>query len=413
MNLLSGAVTGRDKRMDKLIIRLLAHSSLTDWCWVDDTGHIKQSGYQSKISTIPSNPEAEIVVLIPTLQTLITEITLPPKIGQKHWRAAAASILEEQISEELEEVHIAIGAPSSANQYPVIVVKRVFITQWIEELNSAQLKPTVMIPDCYALPWEPDHATIWWEHDITLVRLSKNRGFAIEGTQLHWVLSGSLDNTSVTALDIWHRDQAPPLENIVLPTHAHTTPNEYLPLFATALEQPPAINLLQAEFSVSKQSTINTKELIRWGIQVFSVWLVMFIGGYSLEWSIFSKRNATLENTITALYHEVFPDAKSVVSPKQRIEHELSSLNQQGNQTDFIPMMYTVEIVHKNLPEITVQAAEYHHLTLQIQVSAQDFKHIDQLDAALVKQGLQVKRENASTSAEGVSARLTLSGGSV
>lgn len=393
-------------RMDTLIIRLFSHTDTVDWIWLDTNQVVKESRYQADLSSCPHLTIGETIVLIPSTELLSTSVNIPPKLSTKHYRAAASSFLEDLMTDELENLHLALGTPNAEYQLPVIALNKSLMTEWSRKLREASIEPSQFIPDYFALPFETGVASIWMEKNLAVTRVSETLGFSIESTLVEKLLPAQINQ-----IRMWDPAQILSLSNKQFGIRLEDQPKNYLEFWAKNLKESLNINLLQDEFAPVIHTEADYSQWIRWAGTVFATWLLFYIVGYGTEWLIFHSKNQALDNTISALYHEVFPNASGVISPKERIERELASVQHSGTQTDFLPMMVVVENVHQNFPDISIKEIEYSHSDLHLQVSAKDFEHLDKLSQALQKQGLLVKRENASTSTEGVAARFSLSGG--
>lgn len=378
--------------MERIIIRLIRNTALVDWCHVDVTGHVIEAQYRVEKTSIPKIPEVNVILLIPTSDTLILNLDLPEKIGPKHWRAAAESSLEESLSQDIDEIHFSISPPQDGH-YPAIVVQRKFLVQWLREFHELGIEITQMLPDCFLLPVSENQPSVWLDNGLAIVRLSNSAGCSIEANLLPQIL--------------------PTLDRKLCDPTQNPAPSDYFRRWVMNLPSEEALNLLQDEFAPARPYAVDTTQWMQWAATVFVSWFVLFIAGYSIEWGVFHARNQLLDNSISTMYREVFPGATSVVTPKERVERELAKLNRTGTKTDFLPVMSIVEKVYRSMPEITIVLADYQHAELQLQVKAKDFQQLEKLDKELVKNGLSVKRETATTSADGVAARFSVSGGAV
>lgn len=69
-----------------------------------------------------------------------------PQRGRDKWRAAARFALEDQVADELEQLHIALPERFEAGPVPVAVVRRDWFAQWLDELHAQDLKPARVLP---------------------------------------------------------------------------------------------------------------------------------------------------------------------------------------------------------------------------------------------------------------------------
>jgi general secretion pathway protein L len=86
---------------------------------------------------------AKLVVLAPATQVLLAEPDLPPGSGVKLARAVPFA-LEEQLTEDIDQLYFAIGRRGATGKTPVAVVSREIIEGWLAMLDAAGLTPVAI-----------------------------------------------------------------------------------------------------------------------------------------------------------------------------------------------------------------------------------------------------------------------------
>ena len=113
-----------------LLLRLPAPGQdETEWLSTDEAGSAitaKQRGPLSLAAVLART--AKVVVLAPATQILLAEPEMPPGSGVKLARAVPFA-LEEQLTEDIDELCFAIGHRRSSGRTPVPVVSRIFNTK--------------------------------------------------------------------------------------------------------------------------------------------------------------------------------------------------------------------------------------------------------------------------------------------
>lgn len=83
-----------------------------------------------------------------------------PQRGREKWRQAARFALEDQVADDLEQLHVALPERIEAGPVPVAVVNRTWFAQWLAEVRAQQLAPqrvlaiAALIDDQHALTIE-------------------------------------------------------------------------------------------------------------------------------------------------------------------------------------------------------------------------------------------------------------------
>src|SRR6202050_4248587 len=124
----------------------------TEWLTIDDSG--------APAATKPRGPltlaaavahKGTVVVLAPATQILLAEPELPPGSGAKLARAVPFA-LEEQLTEDIDQLAFAVGRRSERGTTPVAVVSRSILQAWISTLSQAGISPIAMYADMSLLP---------------------------------------------------------------------------------------------------------------------------------------------------------------------------------------------------------------------------------------------------------------------
>src|SRR5215470_8575143 len=84
--------------------------------------------------------------------------------------AAAAYALEEQLADNIDELHFAIGRRAAdSNRTPVAVVGHTLMNEWLAALRGAGLQPDCLYADSELLPANPGQAVVLLEEDTVFV----------------------------------------------------------------------------------------------------------------------------------------------------------------------------------------------------------------------------------------------------
>src|SRR5271168_5649544 len=109
----------------------------TEWLTLDETGAptpTRQRGSLTLAAAVWRG--GKIVVLAPATQILLAEPELPPGSGPKLARAVPFA-LEEQLTQDVDQLSFAIGRRRATGGTPVAVVSRSVMQRWVSELSAA------------------------------------------------------------------------------------------------------------------------------------------------------------------------------------------------------------------------------------------------------------------------------------
>ena len=154
-----------------LLLRLPAPGQQdTEWLSIDQTGMAttaKQRGPLSLAAAVGRS--AKVVVLAPATQILLAEPELPPGSGVKLARVVPFA-LEEQLTEDVDQLCFAIGRRGPSGRTPVAVVSRSLLQGWIAQLSGAGIEPAAIYPDISLVPHNPGQTVLWLEKARLAVR---------------------------------------------------------------------------------------------------------------------------------------------------------------------------------------------------------------------------------------------------
>src|ERR1700676_5385117 len=174
----------------------------TEWLAIDDTGEsetIRQRGSLTLAAAVSRT--GKVVALAPATQILLAEPELPPGSGVKLARAVPFA-LEEQLTEDIDQLSFAVGRRRPNGGTPVAAVSRAVLQGWISDLNAAGLEPLAMYPDISLMPENPGQTVMWLEKGRLAVRRPGALPFAVELSPVSealvvaGVIADQLDTTS-------------------------------------------------------------------------------------------------------------------------------------------------------------------------------------------------------------------------
>jgi general secretion pathway protein L len=139
-----------------LLLRLPAPGQEeTEWLSIDEAGstiRAKQRGPLSLAAVLART--AKVVALAPATLVLLAEPELPPGSGVKLARAVPFA-LEEQLTEDIDELCFAIGHRRSSGHTPVAVVSRSVLQGWLAQLTASGIEPDAIYADISLVPDNP------------------------------------------------------------------------------------------------------------------------------------------------------------------------------------------------------------------------------------------------------------------
>src|SRR5258708_22016699 len=157
---------------DWLLIRLprTAEQPAT-WLTVDSRGNPSGPPQSGPLSlAAPQAMSRRICVLVPGTDVLLTEPEVPTKAGTKLHQVVPYA-LEEQLADDIDDLHFAIGKRAADSQRtPVAVIRRSLMDEWLTSLKSSGLDPESMYTESDLLHQNPGQAGLVVEEGVGVVR---------------------------------------------------------------------------------------------------------------------------------------------------------------------------------------------------------------------------------------------------
>src|SRR5690606_18535254 len=109
--------------------------------------------------------------------------------------------MEEQINDELDQLHFAAGQFTPNEPSPVAVVARAKMSEWLDMLQAWQVTADEIIPAIFVVPCLPDSWSVMM-NDVAVVRTGVMSGFACARINLPDMLQLALSSTDHIPSDI-------------------------------------------------------------------------------------------------------------------------------------------------------------------------------------------------------------------
>ena len=355
-----------------------------------------------------------IVALIPGIDCLLTTVRIPGRSNRQKLLRAIPYALEEQLSDEVEDLHFAVGELAASGEYPVAIVATQRMDASLEAFRAAGLEITRLVPDLLAVPWTENRTSVVIEGALALVRTGPSSGYAVDA-----------DNLAVF-FDAAPADDVDAAEPEASPVHLYVPAGSSSPelpladvevenyngnplaLFAQGLDSG-SINLLQGAYSRSQE----------WGrlLQPWRATAALLVAGFLLsnvamgiDYYRLGKESDSLGARIEEIYRQTFPGTKRVVNPRVQMEQQLTQLQRrQGAGGQFLLLLARSGDVLRSAQEIKITGASYRAGRLDVDLSAASLQVLEQLMQTLTGKGLTVEIQSATTEAdERVKSRLRI-----
>lgn len=379
------------------------------WCAFDGEGghHIGRGDLRSAAARAKGLP---LTVLMPAQTVLLTQAAAPTANRQRLIRLVPFA-LEEQLAEDVDKLHFALASSRQDHHIGVAVVAHDELKGVMEFLVEAELNPRSVTSELFMVPCHEGAWSVLLEDGQALVRTGREQGYSVDPGQLQTLLMMAMKANeqapnTLYVYDARNEEQGSFLwAHETIPAKVRTLDSALESMALDGLQHP--INLLQGHYSRSEQLG---KWLKPWraAAALLAGWLVLegVMGVVSLN--AMEGREAQLYSEIEAVYRKTFPQAKRVVNPRLQMEQKLNEMQGGGDTDDFVELMAASGPLLAKVKELQIQSMNYKTGSLALDLHLKDLTSLDELKAALDRQGLIVDIKSATSQAERVESRIEI-----
>lgn len=374
---------------------------LVQWATSDGGGKLlsaAQTGTMAEAASAISGLKS--ILVLPGDNVLLAEATVPGNASRA--QQAIPFALEEQVADDIESLHFALGKRDSENNYPVAVINRDTMELLREQMDEAGLRPVEVVPEILALPkFDPATAGPVWsalvDDNHTVVRLNGYRGFATDSETAEIMLSGAkheYEEEFSRGIVLFHTEPElaePVIDDLDIETRYC---DSRLGLYATGLAASPRINLLQGDYGYSQQMDIAWKPWA-WTAVLATVLGALFLAGTAFDYMRLGREEAAVNEQITKVFQETFPGVRAR-RPVAQMKSRLKQLGGGVQSSGFTSDLAIIAAAFKAQPQSSINSIGYRPGRFDLDVSTDALPTLDKLKTDIEKAGtLTMKVQSA------------------
>ena len=402
--------------MDTIILRLSIATYLHElnadsklyWRRIDGAGHMQASGSTSLANAQQLVDENRCVFLIPVTDVYLTQLELKTNSKKQLYKAIPYA-LEDDLAEDIEQLHFAINTYSSTDQKSVMVIKQSLMSNLIDILDQHGLVPEIISADIFDLTWTD--STAWScliEDDHALVRTALDNGFSCPLNDLHTYIELTLRHTpnppdKITTLCTDNN------VNIGAEIAAITVEKSNYGLFNPLLENN-TINLLQHSFARQNNSLSNYKTWLP-TVALIAVLSVLLITVNAVEVVRLNSLDKRLKQQIESVFKQAFPEVRNIVNPRVQMEQRLTALNAQNDnkqRSQFLKLLHDSATVIKDHEGTDIMNIQFRQTKLTLDIHVPTIQILEKIKAGIQDKQVNVQVQTARNVDKRIEARISI-----
>lgn len=384
------------------------------WLHLDASDQVLDRGVLASDEALPASlADHPATGVAAGTRVLLTRAHVPTGSRQKLLQALPYA-LEDQLADDVDTLHFALGRRDEGKAWAVAVVERDWLDRWQQRLAGHGLSLQRLIPETLCLPLQEQGWCALLHDSHAVIRTGPQAGFAADHGNLLMLLETALEEAGEDApesIRFLHVGALPrDLGRTALPLQPERLPalHDWLAVYS---RDPNAINLLQGDYAVLSTD----RSLVRpWAAvaALFLVWMVLLSGSMILEQRQLRAELAELDAAVLDTMREVFPQANDVRQARERLQARRAQL-EAGDGPDFgdglLDTLRQIGPILRQHEAITLSGMSWRGGNLEIELRGESLQQIDRLSRELnAASGISAEVRSASSGDEAVQGRLLL-----
>jgi general secretion pathway protein L len=385
-----------------LVIRLSADGhNHASWIAVDDAGTRRTPPVMGPLQeAVKDIGDREVIVLVPAGETSTLTCDMPAKGARL--LAALPFALEEQVADEIENLHFAPGTRRSSGDLPVVVVAHEKMSAWLDRLRDAGIRPARLIPEDHGLAIVPNTLSML---------VAEGQLVFNDGADLQFVMQGVTPTDALMAAGILGDEglsgEAEDVSRHLLvycePTDEQRFANDWdklrhhldsvdinllpdgvLPRLAVTVASGAGVNLLQGRYGERTDMAAIFRPW-RFAAILLIAFGVLGISGKAIDYVRLSSEEDALKEQFTAEYRKIRPDdTREVMDPLGTVTSIRRSLGAGGSAPAvFLPSLQQLAIALQENKEAEILAISYRAGVIDVRLTAPDVATLDKIEKSV------------------------------
>lgn len=282
-----------------------------------------------------------VVVIVPGTDVLLSEVNLPIRQPGKLLQAVPYA-LEDQLAEDPEDLHFAIGARNADGRTPVAIVARKKLDAWLAPFRAARVEPGALIPETLCIPYQAAASGPAWSVLLdgahALVRTGASAGFSCESSALPDFLALAPEPAKVE-IELYRvgASEVPADFNVAVKHDLDTA----LSALRRGADGNGAINLLQGAYATrgGHERWWQPLRLTAGLVAGYLALLLLVTGAENVK---LRHERGQLDDGVAASFGRLFPEVTRIVDARAQAEQALSQLRKGGAVGNLFELMHAL-----------------------------------------------------------------------
>ena len=389
------------------------------WCIVEDDGSDRAKGqtdYRGLTDLIDPSADwlqdpGNIVVLVPAEHVLVMSCEVPGR-SSGQIRRALPFVVEEFLASDIEAMHLASGPINRGEPISVNLIDRVQLEDWLDCLNSLDIRPGYLISETELIPAQDGGASVLVDGDSCTIRTARQAA-AVDRDNLLLALGAlelneiKLVNGQLTDLERGQLDEGVTVHQAEDRADADDG-NAFAYLRQSWQEASEPVNLLQGGYT-QKRPVSRSQGRWRAVATLAGVWLLVGLIGVIAQGFWAGTQADALETRSADLYRDIFPGETRIINVRRQMSQKLGQ-RVDGQGRGFAEYLgYLAQGIDRNASILSLNYTETRD-ELAADLLLRNYDELERMKQRLGQLGVNVDITSAEQQDTGVRARIRLKG---
>jgi general secretion pathway protein L len=386
-----------------LVIRLGVDSEQSaSWIAVDSNGTRTSQPVTGPLASAALDVgDRNVIVLVPATTVLTTTVDIPIKSGSR-LRAALPFALEEQLADDIDDLHFAAGARREGGQVPVAVVAHEQMSEWLGRLDEAGLSASRIVAENYGLARIPGTMSLMAAENQIMFNDGADNEFVLQGAKPSDALAvvGALEESDTEDKVPGHllvycapedekrfQHDWNALRHELASVDINLLPDGVLPRLAVTVAAGNGVNLLQGRYGAKTEVGALFRPW-RYAAVLFLTVGVLVFGGKVADYYRLTQEEVALKAQFEQVYRTIRPsDQREVVDPVATVNSVRRSLGAPSALQVLLPSLLELGQAIQQSQTASIEAISYRAGVIDVRLTAPDVATLDKIQKAVSSSG--------------------------
>ena len=374
-----------------LVIRLgESAGDPVSWIAVDDRGTRRgHAGSGTLADAAREVRERDVIALVPATEVLTLSADIPARGARL--LAALPYALEDQVADDVEDLHFAAGRRDANGMLPVAVVRHDRMEAWLERLDQAGIEAARIVPENHGLARTPNTLSMLVADDVIMFNDGDATQFVLPGISPGEALAATSalddrdEDVSQHLLVYCDAAIAPRYEkDWALMRHelssvdVNLLPDGILPKLAVTVASGNGVNLLQGRYG-AKTEISGLFRPWRYAAMFLAAFVVLMLVGKGIDTYRMNVEVENLRAQFGEIYLGIRPGASAeIVDPVGTVNSlRRSQVTVASGPQVFLPSLQQLAAAVAGKTAVEIQAISYRAGIVDVRLLAPDIPTVD------------------------------------